>query len=264
MKNLKNFVKRFEGLAQDRQLYLERENISEERIVAYNDLGRTEQYVFEKEKSFGDTSKIEEIGENGVGGRTAFVSEVEVMSFRSKYSMNWHDRDYFIRFFMNNGIDYHEHISNRLNLEDNILSIDMSIFQKNSSHDFNPGKIKNIFNVHYGVFGGKVISKDIHHKKPFLIANKTGLNLFLEIDDSMYKDGNDFRFSLNLNNLSGFDEKNFVGHYKKEDFYKNCGVSKNVSSKLIFPGLKKRDIANPYQGMDLFFDVVDKIKEKSN
>lgn len=259
MVSLKKFVNNFEKLSNKNGFFgLERETILEERIVVYNELDNNlEQYVLEKEKGAGLVSR-KEIDKDSIVSKSV---NTERVSFRSRRSLNHLSRKYFFRFYLLNGVDTNNNLVNSIDSKKDILSVDMSIFEKDAYCDVTKfDKIRNILNLHYGVYEGNVVSKDIHDKKSLIHGNKSSLDSFIEFNNRrFYSDGN-FEFSQG----SGFNGDFFNGCFKKKDFYKSLMSEKRVDSNLIFKDIKNRDISKPLQGMYLFFDVLNKIKEKSS
>src|SRR6056297_2974396 len=252
MKSLKSFVERFEKKSENRHLWLENEKILAERIIVYNDLGSEEQYIVKKDKGFGDSSRVIEI--NGRGGVTSDFPVIKSIFFRSQESMNFNQQEYFIKFNLNHAVDKGE-IMSRMNLENNVVSLNMSIFRENGENQTNPKKLFEIFKIHYGVFGSQVIPKDIHHNRPFINVSKDFLKPFVNMNEDYYQNSKEFYINTSGDNLPGFTHNIFMGHYKRDNLHENYNKPQNINSKLIFPDLKKRDISNPYQGMDLFFDI---------
>lgn len=257
MKSLKNFVERFES-KKPSGLTIEKEKIKEERIISYADLGHLENYILEKDKGFGERSVVKNLGDKGDGRVIGSAKEIEPIYFKSPIFAESFGDGYFIRVSFNNAIPFHEDLTNLFNLDKNVVSLDMGIYKKDLEVS-DSNKIDNIFNLHYGVYDGKVVSKDVHHNKNLITVNEESLDGFVEfVGRSIYN--GEFRSSLTSSSLSGDIYK--IG-FREEELYKSLMSQEEINSKLIFPNLKKRDISNPYQGMDLFFDIVDKIKEKT-
>lgn len=251
MVSLKKFVNNFEELSNKNADGLEKEAIPEERIVAYNELDdNLEQYVLRKERG---------VPESGNTERT---------SFRSRMAISNNGREYFFRFSLLNPSDFiNKNLVNSVDSTKDILSVDMSIFQKDHLENVTkPNKVKKLFNLHYGAYKGNVVSKDVHNrheKKPLIFAYKSELEDFVDFNERRFYDDGNFTFHESSSNIPKFDTRNIYGDLKDENFYKGLMSEKGVNSNLIFKNLKNRDISKPNQGMYLFFDIFGKIKEKS-